>query len=1558
MFYFLVSLSKKKETYGYIDIKNLTLKSNINLSNNMEESPDFNHQVLFYVPNINTEAYNGNPIASSLNYLTIIDQNVYKNKVLYKRVVGLYEPDEEIIKDENTFILERKSFILNNQYFLPFSEDLALRTFALARARTFGIVFPFCCLATDAKKFLDVRYDINKRPDVTGKSCIMLLNLFCGLLGNYLGDNRGDGISLCDPVDTFEELNENFSIYKKTLAVFKANKSKNSILPPLPITDQRQNLSKIYDIPGLSIEGNPANQERFQLQFQGKRIDMDRYHIDIERILDENNEIKAYYIKFNIIDPRIDFVKGIKRLIKRNIEVREKRYNYKSVKSSENAIDLSSENLNDDNNMINFREFDLYSNICSFNDLIHVYQTVTGDVTYNPPSSKIEDETIDFSLYDPCMVLNPERIFSINEFAIEPIYIYGKQLDATILNWTSEEFGNYMIHNQITNYFDIQFYDPSPFIETGYYPEEFIQDDFQFSRCVYDDEDPNPFNIILQAIEGKKIQVYTFPEEIYRINPIYVGAIRFLCFLLPGIDHSPYQAYKDFIHPDKNVTYPIQPVNIALKNNDQMHCVEKIISQNDRLCVSTYYSCDLITQKYFGSLPRRDIYHTLKPGNFSSSNIEEVRMVDIFEDVSSSLSETNVYLPSPIRDILNYIKITKAFSNEKITLFPDYYSTAVEFDDNNGFEYYKNLTPISNFIVNFMEMILKKKYDVYQNFNCYIPTLFSALSRSHLQFGFQPAFTLFGDFASGKSKVITVLASLLLARTFIKNESSSLQSLSAQGQKLPAAYFADDASMATSAFFAQECPQNLQGDIRYSKRFEEINKKNNNNLSEATLKTILTEGMNSRERQVIINGVSKNILSTFYVRASYINLTNDPEYTIKDPIWSRQYFVRAQKNPNAIRNLGVIEVAELNNDPQTNTNYILNQKETNILYAKEITLKLQCFFELCLYYIACGAITFGKEEKKLADVFLHRYKIISKKLYPLDIELSARQEEDIYFIFLRSFCILNVWTNICSGVYKDDPYLSSKCEFNVNTFKSIQTKRLLCPTEEIAIMALSYFERLSPPDEVTAFIEFLIYKIEEKGIDIRNECEDLPYRNFKPKLSSIPIDYQPVFGNDIQSPPQYNHVGVVPTYTFPVISTPGMMSNSSSAQNINSDINKSYDANFVDFTWGRIKSPYTSMHVLEEAFVKFCFNFKQIERLAALDTFYKFIYTEIEYERIEFEEVGNNKYKIKNTGEKLSGNPIFVTKSNDSSKFIVSLNYSWLRTIIVENGYFRNKSSYTDQRYYSTPTENALMHMSYEGCSRFDILTPALFLTKPLNKNLTIEDLSSYMKICPFNKKFCDEKVNEDQASFKFPNLIVHGVKGKALKNVETIFDVNTTQDDYGDSFYFNELLVGLKKGYYNNETKEYEKFDNSPQSQARILYLAKSIFESCNASSVRLNFILNMADRGIVSKGNYPDCLIENVSSTSQEQQPIFASFPSSRNNIPITMAELTSSPKKKKRKTHKGQSRNFVGLQNIQKIVNVQSNSLTSFANLISDDENGDDLFASTFSPDPEFEGGDGLF
>jgi len=1456
---------------------------------------------LFYLPNVNCDSFMSHPTISDLGYLVQWKDSQLKGRSIYKRIIGHCDEDKEEITNSSTLIYEKRSFLRESIYYIPYNYDIAIRALALSKARVFTVVFPRHCLAEDAKCFYNVREEKNKRLDERGLNCAKFLNLVCGLLGTYSGNGKGLGIGLCDCCDTDKENEALATAYKKKMKFLnssgEAAAAEISIPVVHPVEVQRVFASRKYNIPGLHIEGDVNCNELFTIVHGHHKVLVDRYHIDIQMVYDDNNNLQAYFIRFVIIDPRIDLVRGLKRLIQRNNNVEEKRYMSRKTKNYETICEMEEIDIRDDCTL-NFKQFDLYSSIQDLQELVQIYHAITGDIKYSPAKNAIYDMPA-HHYYDPVIALDPARLFNTDE-SNEMVYKFSIKPPNDVNVWSQNDFEQYVTTVYLKQNYEVQFYNEELCDANNIDIKSFLDPNVEIPIVDVTTHANIQGYEILNCIVYLNMCIYEDPENVYRINCNNIGSIRFLSMLLPDLNPYDHQSDTQYINGDENWRHYIQPLYIHIRNNQKMLDVEQFISQTDVLNMVTSYACDFITKKYFNNEPGPKIYHNLQPGVYQNDKVEEARLKVIMRESYESLSATNYLLPEALREVMKYISDLKDPLTGETKLFIDLYNTKFKETGETGLDHYENLTPLGNFLANFNEKVLKEHLDVFQNFHLYMPSIMFMVNRTHLQFGMQPCGVIKGEKATGKSNVSKNCKNLLLPGTIIKVESSSKESFSSKGQKAPGCYYSDEGDESNNALYTRCIPKYLNLEQRFITLFNNINKKDTmTNVSVETLKTALTEGRNVREKPIRSNNNQKTILFEYKMRVSYLNLTNWDIYNILDAMKSRVYWMLAYRNPLAQKSIGDVEIFDEESDieslsgmemdeEESETEHLIgNMNDSTTSYPKMMQ-SFQCFYETVNYLIACGAITFGKEEMMIAKVLIHRFKSVLSTLFPFEFDYTPRWE-DIFQFFLRFFSIMNVWVNICSGCYKGLKHLQPDSCYSIDLFRCIQQYRLLCPTEEVVITCLSYMDHYFPPLEITAYAHWLLTKVVEKGIKMDGQFKNVDVELFRPKeTSSNNRNRSNVVAVDSDSGNQNTSIpGIVSTFTLPPIDA-SRFGNLSQIQEMNSDVNKLYDANYVDLVWGNSRSLFTNVSYAEEEFAAFAAKHYNVEKIGALDTFHMFLHETITCKELKFAsnnddgnipENGNNTtYSINADNAKQEYKLMYFKKSATDNKIIVSVCFAWVYKMFVDGSYLRNLNSSTDFQFAGSALENALQHMSYKGCSKFDILIPGMTLTHSAQNFVKSVDMSNIMKKIKYGEGFIDslDYEREDPLLY-FPKLTIPKPKNASDEPVIFTFDYETSKDDFGEVAYFNELWNYLKNGFYNCDENHFEEINIKKKDGKKLLNeISMKIFENCSAKNVRNAFKASIENYHRQSKGVYPESIIEKIRAKNSTTTEHMVSFPS----------------------------------------------------------------------------------
>lgn len=1443
-----------------------------------------------YVPNYNTNNIMRNPVSCELSYTMRTPEHLMRSKNIYPYIPG-HEEGRTAIDEEETVCLEKNMRIYNNYIFLPYNLvapsglDLMFRAFALSKSTTMNIIIPRVCLQQNAVCLYDVRTYNGVEVDTHGKACLLILSLFGGILGAFDSKRQGEGIGMCDPVDTQQEFDAKLNLYKKEKSSRKDLGIEASGTDPGLVTRdmQRESTKKLYEkmfhIQGFTITGCIDNPSVFCLKHESHPhpVLINRYTFDIEVVRDPNTrEVMLYSIRITIIDPRliIGFGKGIQRVIANNIKLAAEIETSRKKRSSDKSTAPSNVSFVMEDTVYNTRYLNGYEQICSTTDYINALKIVAGLPNYDPLASFPESSSVDVisNKYNPLELLNPMNMFAADpENPDETLFKFAVAAREQHKTWNQKQFQDYYVNIWKGNHFPMNFANTDSFELLHGNIERLFDPGYPFETEI---PAQTPVNVIWSNITllNGLLYIYPDPDSVFRLPIECIGSISILCFLLPDKNPTPYLPKDGLVEPSLKIPYPVQSDGFMLRNNETRIAVVRSIADSDSQYEEIIYHCDLIALEYFGLLPSPNFSVQLSPfyGNIHKA-INSFRYNVIFPRAWETLSSNNHCLPALLRNVVMDMENTD--KNGKSYMFVDFYNHKLSEFSRTGFIYHKNLTALGNFYVNFIELYAKKHWNVYQNFHAYLIFLVAVVAQLYMSFGYSLHFLLQGDTSSGKSRIQEILERLFYKSTYTNEFNNSARSIE-YSKKSGMLIIVDDASAKSHPLLSQDNYEYEGGVLKIrSQKTDDIDER------EDAYKTLTTKGFFCKS--VTATGQSKDSKKTQWAamfvlsirRISCVINSNVPTAFIKEAGKSRMYIHWAkpsQKTEYVMKHVQVSRYnkkingyiqSEIQYDPAAQTSRSDEpenvQKEFD---AGKMLRSLQGFAAVTNYLIACGAIPYGTQQQGVYIVYYNRLQKILDILWPVKAKQTSRLKEDIIPSFMRAVTITRIWANICSGVY-EDPDLRPDTPFNMRTWEKIAHINALNTTEEDFITTLSFFDHIVPPLPLVITIEWMMQEIKKSGCDLSADIIKVDPTKFR----LVVVDQESYNANNrgggnngnmnSNNPP-----GVHPSFQ---LGPQDVLNMSLGNAYIENDVNSKYKASLMNAMFGMnhdnilTRDAYIRKDIL--TWVKANYHFIDPNEISmAMNYLYS---TQFTVPDLEFKEVGNRNsphaggfyYTIgpKASGATINVTPLTLIRSNDGTSSSLLISVAWLYSITHKDGYYKHMNCSNSNDHKSTPMENVFTNFAYKGCKQYDIVLPGMFIDYKKSPSVGL-DLQSYMKVLHYGREHHDNELDARGGSssssggtYLFPDLEVT----YSLTSNQDKPKYYSTHDNFETSYeecsYLESLILQFEQGYKNfdlNKTVSNPLY-LTPNNQV-FAEILKSTYEKNNPVALRKRFKAMMMHR------------------------------------------------------------------------------------------------------------------
>lgn len=829
---------------------------------------------------------------------------------------------------------------------------------------------------------------------------------------------------------------------------------------PHPPYAKEEELKTLYSFAGFTLSGGP-DEHKFTVQKTGEPypVSYDRVYLDIEHVFDNakmegrhqtthlmSGEPMAYILHFTVLDPRISILKGLSRLINKNVLIRDER-NRKARLRTENVLTSNGSAVQDEDLVVyNAREHSFVNSITSWpqwRDCI-AHASSRADLVERKASTLaiISAQETEMSYLDPFSTLNPRTLLAFHSpehFEFERLVPKnaGSTLQSAAKNFiTSTDFD--FKNNYTSNMSWVQ--------ETEYLLTYKLSEHIIASNCN---------NVQLPLTTTKLVyRAYKNPYNVVRISGRDLHHMITLDSILPnymkGITKGNFYSLSTLVNP-----FPYDAdAACEIRTHNETNGERLAKGGADARIASHLTICETIFNRYF------ETSKTLKP---VYQNLAEAGLLDeLFRISIRGLANHAPNLPRGLKTIVQYhddLRPANSYQYSAGGIFPMF---------KPAFEHYPGL--------NRFKCPTDKFCDWFSRYYCEGP----ALSISHLHslcmfFLFttplqfqrtetQSMILVMGPPGNGKTT--------LLERIFEDNgipgilrrvDSNSEMAFNTGTNHDGGIQFTDDAGHSDPVFSNTAFGRAKAGGLDQSSQF----------------KTRLTHGELTRQvTQMTQNGARVSMELTTSSKVLFVKLTNfQVMWNCEDAILDRSYVFFAPSS----RRIGGFEdrVQEATNTSQSNI--AANKRALNIMVTR-----FQIFSAYVGYFIGCGAMLWTPSIHYWTFyIYWNRFLTVYKEIHGRDIVISSRFSSDRLLAIVYSCVLMRIWveegydeTTSTVGLLGNEDK-----GFSFSVFKNIVEENRMVVRQEDFIRAMSFTDEMAPHRCYTYIVKWLLRYMQKLGYD-------------------------------------------------------------------------------------------------------------------------------------------------------------------------------------------------------------------------------------------------------------------------------------------------------------------------------------------------------------------------------------------------------------------------------------------------------------------------------------------
>lgn len=809
-----------------------------------------------------------------------------------------------------------------------------------------------------------------------------------------------------------------------------------------------------------------------------------------------HENVESILIVVTILDPTLNFVKGIERVIEKNnrqlqeygevANKKKKTQGNKEVKQAATMALFSTDefmNLTMDPACENG-----FEKLYSLKDWFEILATQCGNLSELLSFMDLSSVSLK-SLFeiggvlDPCVFLAPETLYNYDE---RDENRGGLQLTTPMLLETGhflqtihykyatvcESFRNFTA-KRLRN--DIEFLlDPqvSP-------TDQVLKVRIKINGS---EEGLCPNSVMNGPQTESKIFVFKVPECVFAIPHNNISPKDFMLMRFPSRINtsSGVETYVSFVndkHPSDRLPFPqITQAQTAL-------LLSTMKTMKMEILMGFLFGSvrSLITDKIRYDRFKCEIYRvqdTLEPKALPKDGRVYTLRNEIFTMLSLSMVSTNPELPKTVCDVLKKMEEDNAIrakhKEQSVSIIPDIYETYTEEEEEEYricFEVFEDCTPTGIFDINMVSNLIHNGTAAYFVHKILYSILINQSRQFQQNFGSQYVEIIWAITSAGKTFVLDWAKRLMGGETVVKSQDSiSPKAMLTSTQYTTQLLTCDDAPQSAPFFYFVPPKQQQQTGLteRHVRIPAHVREQFPEQEGSQQIKTMATSGYFTHYRNAALpdtmgNAIDRRTMEVWVdARYSRIILTNVHPVNIISTMQTRAKVVRMRDLTKLV------------------DKYIASQTSQ----AVKLEVISVAYTRFCLYsgqYIRSGALFYyGEFNKIIALSFFERFKDIAKLKIGIEIDTKTRVSNELFFKTAEACMFQRVFVLCCSGAFtkfsKELSYLQPNTPFNPKMFSQLSQIGAFLLTEEDAIRAFSLLEDTFQP---FAFVNTLGYIIKE-----------------------------------------------------------------------------------------------------------------------------------------------------------------------------------------------------------------------------------------------------------------------------------------------------------------------------------------------------------------------------------------------------------------------------------------------------------------------------------------------